>query len=65
MAFDKARDFAVERRKNLIEHFDERHVEPAMDQILGHLEANESAADDHRARRSGRSSGSRNSGTCR
>ncbi len=49
MTLDEAGDLAVERSQHLVEHFDERQVKPEMNQVLRHLEANESAADHHRA----------------
>ena len=51
VALDEARHFPVERRQHLVEHLDQGHVEPAMDEVLRHLEADEPAADHDRARR--------------
>ena len=48
MALDEVGDLPVERGQHLIEHLDERHVEAEMDQVLRHLETDESAADHHR-----------------
>jgi hypothetical protein len=48
MAFDDAGHFPVERRQNLIEHFDDRDVEAAMNEIFRGLEADEPAADNDR-----------------
>jgi len=45
MTLDEASDLAVERGEHLIEHFNERHVNPEMNEVLRHLEANETAAD--------------------
>ena len=36
--------------RTCVAHLDQRHVEAAVDQVLGRLEADEAAADDHRAR---------------
>ena len=45
---DDARHLAIERRKHLIEHLDQRDVEAAMDEVLRRFEADEAAADHHR-----------------
>ena len=45
---DEAGELRVERSQDLIEHLDERHLEPGMDQVLRRLEADEAAADHHR-----------------
>ena len=44
---DESRVFPVERCEDLIEHFDQRDFESARDEILDHLDADETAADDH------------------
>ena len=49
VVFDDARHFPIERRQELIEHLDEGDVESAMHEVLRRFEADESAADDHRA----------------
>ena len=49
--FDEARHFRIERGHDLVELLDQRHFETAMDQVFHHLEADESAADHHRALR--------------
>ena len=46
---NKACHFRIERRHDLIEHLNNGHFQPAMDQVFRHLETDESAADDHRA----------------
>ena len=51
VALDKAGAFRIERGHDLIEHLDQRHFEPAMDQVFRHLEADVSAADHHRTLR--------------
>ena len=51
VAFDEAGAFRIERGHDLIEHLDQRHFEPAVDQVFRHLEADESAADHHRTLR--------------
>ena len=43
---DQARELAIERSEELIEHLDQRHLESGMDQVLRGLEADEAAADD-------------------
>ncbi len=45
---DDAGEFPVERGQHLVEQLDERHVEPNVDQVLGHLETDEPAAHHHR-----------------
>ncbi len=47
VVLDDARHLRIERRQELIEHFDEGHVEAAMHQIFGGLEADEAATDHH------------------
>ena len=44
MAFDKICHLAVQWGEDLIQHFDEGHVEAEMDQVLRHFETNESTA---------------------
>ena len=51
MLLDEAGELPVERGQDLIEHLDERHVEPEMDQVLRRLETDEAAADHHRTPR--------------
>ena len=51
VAFDEARHFRIERGHDLIEPLDQRHFEPAVDQVFHHLEADEAAADHHRTLR--------------
>ena len=51
VALDEARELPVERSQHLIEHLDERHLEPRVDQVLRRLETDEAAADHHRAPR--------------
>ena len=47
MALDEAGTLRVERRHDLIEHLDDGHLESAVDQVLGHLQADVSAAHHH------------------
>ncbi len=48
---DEARDLRVQWVQDLVPLLDERHLEAEVDEVLRHLEADEAAADDHRARR--------------
>ena len=48
---DQAGELAVERGQHLVEHLDQRHLEPGVDQVLRRLQADEAAADHHRAPR--------------
>ncbi len=48
ITFDEARHFRIERGHDLVELLDQRHFEPAVDQVFHHLEADETAADHHR-----------------
>ena len=48
VALDENRHLRIERRHDLIEPLDQRHFQPAMNQVFDHLEANEPAADHHR-----------------
>ena len=49
VALDEARHFRIERRQDLVELLDHGHVEPAMDEVLRRLEADEPASDHHRS----------------
>ena len=51
VSLDEARHLGVERRHHLVELLDERHVESEVGEVLQHLEADEPAADHHRALR--------------
>ena len=51
VALHEIRHLRIERRHDLIEPLDQRHFQPAMNQVLDHLEANEPAADYHRTLR--------------
>ena len=51
VALDEAGAFRVERGHDLVEHLDQRHFEPAVDQVFRHLKADVSPADYHRALR--------------
>ena len=48
VVLDDAPVLPIERGKDLIRHLDYRHIEPAMNQVLCHLEADESGANHHR-----------------
>ncbi len=48
MAFDEVGHLAVHWREYLVKHLDETNVEAEVDKVLGHFEADESAADHHR-----------------
>ena len=48
---DEAGELPVERGQHLIEHLDECHLEPGVDQVLRRLETDEAAADHHRTPR--------------
>ncbi len=43
---DELAVLGVERRQHLVGHLDDGHLEAAVDEVLGHLEADEAAADD-------------------
>ena len=47
VGLDGAREFLVGRQQNLPGHLHDRHLEAAMDQVLGHLQADEAAAHNH------------------
>ena len=49
VALHDARHVLIEWRQDLIKHLDQGDFEPAMHEVLGRFEADESAADDHRA----------------
>jgi len=49
VALDQSGAFRIEGSHDLIEHLDQRHFEPAMDQVFRHLQADVSAADHHRS----------------
>ena len=51
MSLDEAGQLAVERGQDLIEHLDQRHFKPEMDQVLRRLQADEPAADYYRTPR--------------
>jgi hypothetical protein len=51
VSLHKAGAFRIEGDHNLIEHLDQCHIEPAMDQALRHLEADVSAAHHHSTQR--------------
>ena len=51
VAFDVARDLQIHRRQHLVSPLEQRHLEPQMHQVLGHLEADKTAADHHGALR--------------
>ena len=51
VALDEARHLRVERRHDLVQLLDERHLEPEVGEVLHHLQADEPAADHHRALR--------------
>ena len=44
----KLRHLGIERRHQLVRHFDDRDVKPTMDQVLRHLQPNEAAANHNR-----------------
>ena len=48
VALGEVRHLGVQRRQDLVAQLDERHVEAAMHQVLGRLQPDEAAADDHR-----------------
>ena len=49
MSLDYARHILVDRREHLPAHLDDRHIEAAMDEVLRHLETDESATHNHGA----------------
>ena len=48
MLFQRANDFRVPRRQNLIGQFDDSDMQTAPNEILGHFDADESGSDDQR-----------------
>ena len=48
MPLYEERTFPIKWRHDLVEHLDNRHLEPAMDQIFRHLKTDETTTDHHR-----------------
>ena len=49
--FDEPGALRVQRGHDLVEHLHQRHLEPAVDQVFRHLQADVAAADHHRVLR--------------